>query len=328
MNAPTPNPLGYGVQPGTDSQVLLARQVIVFGPNDGIFVYNGTPALGNLIWADVPATGLDPFGNVVFQGSFSYVPSGTALASFVSGLNFGNLYIGTGSGMALVGGSQPSTVSSGGDGITSYDSGLTNGTDQSSSITLKSANNTGTIPIAEVNGGVGYLADGTPNPAAISFPVHYADAAGNIRVSANDGTNYATERNTQYLTANTASLTGLTSILTIKSSAQTYRVHAQLYLNVAVANAQFEANLIGQAGATGEFGFVVSRAATFFGSIASPANTAGGLAVNLPAANGFVVQLDGLITLTAAGTLNIQVGSLTAQGVVVAAGSFADFMPV
>lgn len=67
--APAPN--GYqpatmpGTAPGPAAGIFRARIVIVSGPSAGLFVYAGTPALGNppVFWATSAAT--DPFGNVI-----------------------------------------------------------------------------------------------------------------------------------------------------------------------------------------------------------------------------------------------------------------------
>jgi hypothetical protein len=65
LNAPpgiSPYP---GVQPGTNSNIIRARQVIVSGPGDGVFVYDGTPGLGNPPIAWMGGGLVDPYGNVL-----------------------------------------------------------------------------------------------------------------------------------------------------------------------------------------------------------------------------------------------------------------------
>lgn len=51
-----------------DSQYIVANQVIVEGGNDGVFVYSGTPALGNLIVSAAAMAGTDPYGNTYPAG--------------------------------------------------------------------------------------------------------------------------------------------------------------------------------------------------------------------------------------------------------------------
>jgi hypothetical protein len=66
LNAPPAGQVGVGVQPGTNS-VVLARYVIVFGPGDGVFVYQAgtTPKLGNPPIAWLGSGLVDPYGNVL-----------------------------------------------------------------------------------------------------------------------------------------------------------------------------------------------------------------------------------------------------------------------
>lgn len=64
MNAPPARELSIGVQPGT-SNIVRARFVIIFGPNGGLFVYNGTPGIGNPPVAWISTGPTDPFGNVL-----------------------------------------------------------------------------------------------------------------------------------------------------------------------------------------------------------------------------------------------------------------------
>jgi hypothetical protein len=53
---------------GWSSQVVIASQVIIQGAADGLFVYNGAPALGNLIVSAAAQAGTDPYGNTYPQG--------------------------------------------------------------------------------------------------------------------------------------------------------------------------------------------------------------------------------------------------------------------
>lgn len=51
-----------------DSQYVIANQVIIEGSNDGLFVYAGAPATGNLIVSAAAQAGTDPYGNAYPQG--------------------------------------------------------------------------------------------------------------------------------------------------------------------------------------------------------------------------------------------------------------------
>jgi hypothetical protein len=54
------------------SNVLFARVVIVSGTNEGVFVYDGTPGLGNPPVNSDSDTSKDPFGNTVLPGQVTY----------------------------------------------------------------------------------------------------------------------------------------------------------------------------------------------------------------------------------------------------------------
>ena len=72
LNAPPAGAMTPGVQPGVSQAVVLANKVIVFGANGGIFVYSGTPALGNLITSIAGAAGIDNVGNAYLRGVVTY----------------------------------------------------------------------------------------------------------------------------------------------------------------------------------------------------------------------------------------------------------------
>lgn len=53
--------------------ILVANKVIVFGPGDGVFIYSGTPAFGNLAISITEAAGTDSHGNNYLSGLACYV---------------------------------------------------------------------------------------------------------------------------------------------------------------------------------------------------------------------------------------------------------------
>ena len=61
---------------GWSSQVVVANQVIIEGPDDFELVYSGPAALGNLITSIAPVSGVDGFGNFYFAGTTQYTSSG------------------------------------------------------------------------------------------------------------------------------------------------------------------------------------------------------------------------------------------------------------
>lgn len=65
LNAPAGGLVATGVQPGTQNPVVLARYVIVSGPGGGVFLYIGTPALGNPPVEYMSLGTTDPYGNVL-----------------------------------------------------------------------------------------------------------------------------------------------------------------------------------------------------------------------------------------------------------------------
>lgn len=73
LNAPPPvQLLTGGVQAGITGPVTYSTAVVVYGAGglSGIFIYSGTPTLGNLIgsWTAGPGTTIDPYGNVANAG--------------------------------------------------------------------------------------------------------------------------------------------------------------------------------------------------------------------------------------------------------------------
>src|SRR5277367_6632202 len=91
LNAPpgvTPFP---GIQPGTNSQIVRARVVIITGNGDGVFAYNGAPALGNPPIAWLTGGGLvDPYGNILpsvmgVEGNGNFTSTGTAGTLSIAG---------------------------------------------------------------------------------------------------------------------------------------------------------------------------------------------------------------------------------------------------
>lgn len=59
---------------GWSTEAVIAQLVIVEGPGDGVFVYNGTPAAGNLVASTAAKAGTDQFGNAFLSGDTVYDP--------------------------------------------------------------------------------------------------------------------------------------------------------------------------------------------------------------------------------------------------------------
>jgi hypothetical protein len=76
-----------GVQPGSFAGIVRARLVIVSGAGvSGVFVYNGTPGLGNPPIVSITNSTTDPFGNPVTPGLD--VTQGSISGSVISGSTF------------------------------------------------------------------------------------------------------------------------------------------------------------------------------------------------------------------------------------------------
>jgi hypothetical protein len=92
--------LPSGTQPGTSTGVVRATKVIVSGPGEGVFVYNGVPAFGNPPIDYMSNSATDPFGNSLPQaGTVSYVSP-----SIWNALTGGQLIFADGTFLSSIGG--------------------------------------------------------------------------------------------------------------------------------------------------------------------------------------------------------------------------------
>lgn len=87
LNAPQGPTAGIGVQAGVTGGEVLARLVIVFGTNAGVFVYNGTPSASNPPIASMTEASTDPYGNPVVTGVATYVTIAAVLYALRLGLS-------------------------------------------------------------------------------------------------------------------------------------------------------------------------------------------------------------------------------------------------
>jgi hypothetical protein len=99
-------PVGGNMLPAPQSNVVLARLVIIYGPDHGLFMYNGTPAPGNPPILSVSNNSTDPYGNMITPGLdltglpvllYSGNPAAGNLVAALAGLAgtdaFGNAYL-------------------------------------------------------------------------------------------------------------------------------------------------------------------------------------------------------------------------------------------
>lgn len=88
-----PVPAGYvppslpGQAAGSPSQIVRARQVIVSGPNGGVFTYSPSVGAGNLVATSGTVAGTDPYGNIYLAGHSVYA-SGFAASLQAGDLSF------------------------------------------------------------------------------------------------------------------------------------------------------------------------------------------------------------------------------------------------
>jgi hypothetical protein len=157
-----------GVQPGAGN-VVRARLVIISGTAGGLFVYNGTPALGNPPIVSATAASTDPYGNPVTPGLD--VTQGSITGTLISASQI--------DGTAITGSVFEGTdFTLNDDGLFIYSgvSGPLLGANKGSYATVDAA--VGTLPAYR---GYGYPADGIPAswpgsdaapvPAGVTMPV-------------------------------------------------------------------------------------------------------------------------------------------------------------
>jgi hypothetical protein len=79
------DPNDAAIPAGAATQTVRAQTVIVSGSNDGVFVYDGSPAAGNLIAAVAAQDGTDPYGNDYFAGIGVYQePTGSTFSTLLT----------------------------------------------------------------------------------------------------------------------------------------------------------------------------------------------------------------------------------------------------
>lgn len=93
LNAPLPNSLTFGIQPGPASPFIRAIQVVIQGgPNSALLVYSPSPGPGNLVYSISGTTFTDPVsGQVVTPTATAYGTLGTYAAKIVEGIQAGSV---------------------------------------------------------------------------------------------------------------------------------------------------------------------------------------------------------------------------------------------
>lgn len=292
----------------------------------GIFFYSGPPGFGGLSQSIVPGAVqvTDPEGNTALPGITTYQQSGgtyyanNILASQIviwTAPNAGGVYTQSAAGIFfLTGGNTFINAISGKKIELSAPTILDFAAEIVGILTLDNA----------------AILAGIATPAAVAGKaVVFANTNGALSVvDGTDGNAYGTERLSDFLTSDTGVLVALTVVDGGPVGPRSYTIRFQLFINVPVANAQLNSEVQLPGGSTGKYAISIYRAGTFFGAVAGPPNAANGIAINLPAANDYIADLEGTFTVSASGNMNVLIGSLTAQGVIVEKFSRIDLIPV
>lgn len=299
------DPYGNAYPAGINVTVGVIEGVTFIGTGSGaeILIYSGTPGANNLILSNSAANTVDQFGNHVLQG-FAYYTSSIA-------------YQLTAAGLAHYSGAMQT--------------GWTEDTNLVMSITTMTLNastnlrvNINGLEITDFTSAGQYITPGvtyqtqlaTPSPSAAGNPIVFANAGGQIIVNdAADGTTYNTQTRTTRLTTASGAISSATPAsvgLSQAVSARSYWVRARLYITT-TSTPQFGFDLVTPAPGTdtGQIGGSIYRAATFTGSVAGAPNANNGIAIALAAGVTYMIDLDGIVTITAAGTLNLNVYNVT-----------------
>lgn len=86
LNAPRAGAVAVGIQPGSTGPIL-AQYVVVFGTSGGVFIYVGTPGLGNPPFYWVGNVTQDPYGNPLRQGIWAGQPGSIQVGIQAAGGN-------------------------------------------------------------------------------------------------------------------------------------------------------------------------------------------------------------------------------------------------
>jgi hypothetical protein len=363
LNAPAAGQVSYGIPPNS-SGVIVARQVIVFGPagnatgvfvyapgttpglgnppitwessglvdpfgnvlpsttgvagtgtfqagdtvinTAGIFTYSGTPALGNLIAADVNAAGTDQFGNLYPAGQSSLLPSGGATPGLVAQLYQGAASFGTLAAVNFTGGRSPAFVSGTGiDGSITVYSGTTGATDAPVNLILQSKTTSG-LPqgLAQLNSPLSF-GQATQPPAPGAGSTIYSDNTGTLAaINASDGLRVGlgsrVVQTVATITVNTANTAAPIAILAPNVGAVSYQFEA---LIIYVGNANAGAPILVWGGSSG--------IATLVGESYFTAAAGGSAGLNSQVFNGAFVNGTGPVLISAGKGAYRAVGNIT-----------------
>jgi hypothetical protein len=328
----------------------------------GIFIYNGTPAAGNLIGSWAGATGTDAFGNAYPQGL--NVTEGAVSGTTFTGTDFvinstgAFFYQGTPGANTMTAAIIPNYLTSTQDpygnwaigGIGTYGTNADGGDYVASVFQAGSVAGNQTYYTAATmqgatspwvnQGGVtwdpvlGYTvsvflpvqlqAQGTGRGASLLVGAEVT------AVDGLDGQTYDTERKTLNSHNLSGAITSATPVnigpFTWPVAARTYQVSGMFIVNCTTAGTP-EIEFSAPGAAAGQMGIVTSRAGILIAAQLAP-NTLGGMGA-LTAGDTYLVNFDGILVPAASGNLTINMAASGGVGsFTVAAYSYANILPV
>lgn len=327
--------------------------------DNGMFLYSGTPASGNLLASLSPASGTDAYGNGFQIGLYVYGSAGSYVSLIEAG-STANIQLHPASVTQLS--AIPQVFAQGEDQGTSAESQslvLTSGsTDNKDSayILLSGASGDGTTTIAnitfEIQGadssgpaaridpeGIhtyqAFYAPGlasTPagGGAGTGTAVFYAAVDGDMQVlDGLDGMNYATQRRSLVSKSSQTVTGGGGAVFTTTVGARYYRVHGQLYVLPSVAGVlQFGWYVTSGAGGILNF-TVIEGTSTWSTGQTGPSSTASAsMTFTTSTSSQYIVNIDGSFEADALGTFELLAGTNGTGTYSVAQYSFLDIMTV
>jgi hypothetical protein len=309
-----------------------------------LYLYNGTPGLGDMLLSISSAATTDTFGNPVQPGVYLYGPNNSYAALVDNGSDAALLLNPAGeTHLTFTPQLFAVTVNAGGTAegtLLVLTSGKENNHDDAA-IQLFSAsadNSQAAHAVIEFGGTVfctvtktGIILPGNATPAGTPGSMNlFADPKGALRVvDGNDGATYAAERKTLFTSTDSGAISSLTTIFGAQAmNTGSYRIHGQLFVtNSTTSDFQMFINV--PVSYSGRVAYTVTRSGVFNQTKSGLVDTTIATSVGLgPAVSEpYVVTFDGFITANGASTMSLMVGT-TAGNIVINAFSFMDIMPV
>lgn len=180
---------------------------------------------------------------------------------------------------------------------------------------------------------------GTPTPPSGAAGLYGAQSGGLQVVDGTDGEPYGTQRRTMPFTSNSGTISAVqpssnsigptTSVNPGGTGTRLYRIHGILYLVPGTSSINLYLAITAPSGTSGLVSFVTTRATTLYAATEIGPSSLVVVLSGTSASSEYVCTVDGMFTVTTAGSFNL-VGAVSASGssFVIAANSFLEFMPV